>query len=70
VQPVQQLPATGIGQGAKDGVIIHAANTQPVGCLFIRNRMVACQAGKRRDASGRQTWKDACTPIGTMRGDA
>src|SRR5262245_39225681 len=33
VQPVEQLPAAGIGKRAKNSVVAHAFNMQPNGCL-------------------------------------
>jgi hypothetical protein len=44
VQPIQQLPAACVRQRVKHGVFFQAQDTQLFSCLFIGNRMVACQA--------------------------
>jgi hypothetical protein len=34
VQPIQQLPTVGVGQGAKHNVLIHEVNREPNGYLI------------------------------------
>jgi hypothetical protein len=48
VQPVQQLPTACVCQSAKYGVVIHLHYTQPFSCLYMRNRLAACQVKNRR----------------------